>query len=147
MRLNTKMRYGTRAMLELALRHDQGPISLREVAEVQELSEKYLEALLGTLRAAGLVSSQRGPQGGYQLTRSPEAITLRDIFEALEGPEPLVPCTLDHAYCTRRAVCAAQEVWARMYEANMRVLETTTLAALALRQSELRTHTTATYTI
>jgi Rrf2 family protein len=141
------MRYGTRAMLELALRHEQGPISLREIAAVQGLSEKYLEALLSGLRAAGLVQSLRGPQGGYQLSRQPEAITLRAIFEALEGSEPLVSCTLESDSCPRRTTCAAQEVWTRLYEATMGVLESTNLADLAARQRELSAVVTATYAI
>jgi Rrf2 family protein len=147
MKLNTKMRYGTRAMLELALRYEQGAVSLREVAKEQELSEKYLESLLSSLRSAGLAQSLRGPQGGYRLTRSPETITLRKIFEALEGTEPLVPCTLDQTACARRPTCATQEVWARMYEAIMAVLESTTLADLVSRQRELQASTVTMYAI
>jgi len=147
MKLNTKMRYGTRAMLELALRHEQGAVSLREIAKEQELSEKYLEALFGALRAAGLVQSLRGPQGGYRLARPPEQITLRVIFDVLEGPEPLAPCTLDHTACSRWATCVTQDVWAKMYEASMQVLESTTLADLVSRNQERQSNTPVMYAI
>lgn len=147
MKLNTKMRYGTRALLELALHYEQGPMSLGEIARTQELSEKYLEALLGVLRSVGLVRSQRGAQGGYFLAKPPEQVTLRDIFDVLEGPDPFVECTSAHEVCPRRAACATQEVWSKMYQAAMRVLESITLADLARRQAELSRSSAEIYSI
>jgi Rrf2 family cysteine metabolism transcriptional repressor len=88
MRLNTKMRYGTRAMLELAMHYQEGTVSLSEVAASQEISEKYLEVLFASLRLAGTVRSQRGSKGGYVLAKPPEQITLREIFDILESPVP-----------------------------------------------------------
>jgi Rrf2 family cysteine metabolism transcriptional repressor len=131
MRLNTKMRYGSRALLELARHYDRGPLTLAEIARAQEISKKYLEALLASLRSAGLLRAERGPGGGYLLARPPEEITLRDVFSVLETPEPYVPCTADPAACERRDACATRRVWAEMYDASMRVLEATTLADLA----------------
>lgn len=133
MKLNTKMRYGTRALVELAMREPDAPVNVGEVAESQELSAKYLEALFGRLRAAGIVQSQRGPQGGYLLARPAEEINLREVYEALVGSEPYVPCTEDPDSCPRRASCVTQDVWARMYEASMGVLESTTVADLVDR--------------
>ena len=127
MKLNTQVRYGTRAMLELAQHYGQGPVSLVQIAQAQELSEKYLEALLSRLRSAGLLAAQRGPQGGYTLAKPPERITLRDIFDVLEGSEPYVPCTANPSTCHRSTTCITQGVWARMYRASMQVLESTTL--------------------
>ncbi len=147
MKLTTKMRYGARALLELALHYEKGPMSLRQIAERQKVSEKYLESLLGILRSTGLVQTVRGPQGGYLLARPPERITLREVFEILEGPEAYVPCTLDHTVCSRWATCATQEVWAKMYEASMRVLESTTLADLAARSLEQQSAAFPTYEI
>jgi len=146
-KLNTKMRYGSRAMVELDLYYEQGPISLREIAERQGISEKYLESLLGILRSAGLVQAVRGPQGGYLLARPPEQITLRELFEILEGREAYAPCTLDHSACQRWAACPTQEVWAKMYEASMQVLESATLADLAARNLEQRSIAAGTYEI
>jgi Rrf2 family protein len=134
MRLNTKVRYGTRALLELALRFDDGPVSVGEIAAAQGVSDKYLEALFATLRIAGLVQSVRGAQGGYRLARPPADICLREVFDALEGSEPYAPCTLDHAACQRWADCVTREVWADMYQASMQVLESTTLADLVARR-------------
>jgi Rrf2 family protein len=133
MKLNTRMRYGTRAMLELAEHYGQGPVPLGEVALSQEISAKYLEALVSSLRLAGLVRAQHGPQGGYEITRPPDQITLQEIYDVLEGAEPFVPCTGDPSTCNRQATCATRAVWAQMYQASMQVLQETTLADLMPR--------------
>ncbi len=146
MKLNTKMRYGTRAMLELALHYQEGALSLAHIAAAQEISEKYLELLFASLRTAGLVQSQRGARGGYTLARPPEQTTLRDIFDVLESPEPYVPCTVDHDSCDRWATCVTQDIWAQMYDASMQVLQSITLADLVARGAE-RCATGSTYHI
>jgi Rrf2 family protein len=137
MKLNTKMRYGTRALVELARHYQAGSLSLAEIARAEGLSEKYLESLFAALRSAGLVRSQRGSRGGYVLTRAPEDVRLREVFDVLEGSEPYVQCTSDPAACPRRDHCATRRVWVRMYDASMQVLESTTLADLAASDAEL----------
>lgn len=147
MKLSTRTRYGARAMLDLAFDYGKGPISSKEIAERQDLSQKYLENLMTSLRSAGLIRSVRGPQGGHVLACSPEQITLRAIFEALEGNGGFVECTTDPTLCGRSANCVTQEVWAKMYEAAMTVLEETTLADLVRRSGERRSNAHAMYYI
>jgi len=137
MKLSTKMRYGTRAMLELALSYKRGPINLREIAGRQQISHKYLESLIAMLRAGGLVRSVRGASGGHVLARSPDQITLREVFELLEGSEGLVHCTTNPESCEMAGLCVTQEVWAQMHGACMGVLESFTLEALAHRAEEI----------
>ena len=136
MKLSTRTRYGTRAMLYLAPSYEKGPISIKEIADHQQLSPKYLETLMATLRAAGLVRSARGAQGGHMLARPPDQITLRQIYTALEGPEKLVDCTADPQVCDRSGTCVTLEVWAQLYDACMEVLESITLEDLAHRARE-----------
>jgi Rrf2 family protein len=138
MKLGTKTRYSTRAMLDLALNYEDGTrvVSTREIAEHQEVSPKYLESLLAALRSAGLVRSVRGPQGGHGLTRHPAQINLREIYHVFEGTQGFVECTTDPEYCSRTDACATQEIWAQMYEASMDILESTTLEDLVLRARE-----------
>lgn len=136
MKLTTKMRYGTRAMLELALHQGEEPLSLREVAERQDISAKYLEQLFATLQSAGLVNAARGPRGGYALARPAEAITLRQIYDALESPDGFVACTANPQACERADQCVTQEVWARLYQTCMGILEEITLADLVARARE-----------
>jgi Rrf2 family protein len=138
MKLSTRTRYGVRSVLDLALNQESEPVSLKDIASRQQLPYKYLERMLTTLRTAGFVRSTRGPQGGYTLARPPDRITLREIFDTLEGTEGLVECTTDPQVCDRYDMCVTQEVWARMYAACMEVLESTTLEDLAQRARQKR---------
>ncbi len=130
MKLTTRFRYGTRAMLDLALHSDHTPTSLKEIAGRQNLSLKYLESLFASLQAAGLVRSVRGAQGGYQLAFPPGSITLRQLYEILEGSYPLVNCTADPKVCSRSESCVTQHVWAQMYQICTEFLESNTLKDL-----------------
>jgi Rrf2 family cysteine metabolism transcriptional repressor len=85
MKLSTRGRYGVRMMLELALHYGEGPILLKDIAERQGISEKYLWQLINPLKTTGLVNSLRGAHGGYVLAKAPEAISLKAILQILEG--------------------------------------------------------------
>ena len=136
MRLSTKARYGVRAMLSLALDYGRGPIPLKEVAQQQEISEKYLEHLMGSLRSAGLVRSVRGTHGGYLLANSPSQIRLDEVVRVLEGSIAPVECVDDASLCGRVGLCVTRDVWGEMKEAMASVLASTTLQDLVERQKE-----------
>ncbi|MHB1134674.1 MAG: RrF2 family transcriptional regulator [Chloroflexota bacterium] len=136
MRISTRTRYATRALLELALRDGEGTISLQQIAASQEISPKYLEALFSALRSAGLVQSVRGSQGGYKLARPAHLISLRDVYVVFEGDEAFVACTEKPGECHRAADCVAREVWCDLSRQTMKILQATTLAALAERTRE-----------
>ena len=86
MRLSTKGEYGVRALFDLAQHYGEGLIQSHDIADRQGISENYLNQLLIGLRKAGLITSVRGPQGGHQLARPPQAISLLDALLVLEGP-------------------------------------------------------------
>ncbi len=134
MKLSTKGRYGVAAMYDLALHYGEGPISLKSVAMRQEISEHYLEQLMGTLRKAGFVKSVRGAQGGYTLTKDPSKISVGDIIKVMEGPIAPVDCLLtddvSNAYCQRAGVCVTRGVWAKVRDSITGVLDSITLADL-----------------
>ena len=136
MKISTKGRYGVRATLELSLRYGSGPVMVREISGSQEISERYLEHILNTLRTSGLVISTRGAKGGYELARAPSKITLGDIVRALEGPLDVVSCTGDYE-CGRKAKCATFYVWKETKEVIEKVLNSITLEELAKRQRKL----------
>jgi Rrf2 family cysteine metabolism transcriptional repressor len=141
MRISTRGEYGTRAMLELALYHNQGPVTLKSIAERQGLSESYLEQLATALRKAGLIASTRGAQGGYQLARDPERITIGDIIRVLEGPISPVECAGETETagdcCGNSGHCATRLFWQKLRDGIVDVLDSTTLADLAAKEREL----------
>ncbi|HKM38757.1 MAG TPA: Rrf2 family transcriptional regulator [bacterium] len=133
MRLSTKGRYGMRAMLTLARRHGEGPVPLKEVAELESLSESYLEQLISELRKAGLVNSVRGAQGGYYLARQPSSITAGDIIRVLEGPIGPVQCVIESPgvdMCDYADSCVERLLWQRLRDSMVKVLDSITLADL-----------------
>ncbi len=137
MKLTTRARYGTRALLDIAL-HPGRPVQLKHVASRQGISKKYLEQLLAPLKQAGIVNTQRGPAGGYQLARDPTQLGLGEILRVLEGPLELVDCVRDEgSQCARAEACAARTLWARIAGAIERSLDEVTLADMMATHHEL----------
>ena len=117
-------------MIDLAESYGKGPVMMSSIAARQEVSRKYLHALLTSLKESGLVRSIRGAKGGYVLARSPEEIRVIDIFEAVEGVVAVVHCVSDPSLCNRSENCAARRMWAELSEAMYEVLRGKTLAGL-----------------
>lgn len=134
MKLSTKGRYGVMAMVDVAMNDDDGPVSLKAVAERQGLSESYLEQLAGPLRKAGLLNSVRGAQGGYTLAREAGAITVGDIIRVLEGPIAPVDCASEDEgpvqHCAHSQGCVAKSVWVKLRDSIVRALDSVSLADL-----------------
>ena len=128
MRLSTKGRYGLMAMSQLALEHGNGSITLKYIAEKQNLSESYLEQLFSTLRKDGLLNSVRGAQGGYMLSRDPSDITVGNILRALEGELGPAECAHDTVNeCTREDGCATKLVLVKIKDSIDEVIDSITL--------------------
>ena len=124
-------------MFELAKRFGDGPILMGTIAKEQELSRKYLHALLTTLKSRGLVESSRGVKGGYHLARNPSEIPLIDIVEALEGPLALVHCARDKESCARSGDCVVQGLWEELSLTLSEKLAQVTLADLLERDKSI----------
>ncbi|MCP4571134.1 MAG: Rrf2 family transcriptional regulator [bacterium] len=137
MRISTKGRYGTRAMIVLAGAYEQGRVSARQIAREQGIPLKYLEGLLCSLRAARLVQSRRGKGGGYRLTRPPAEINLSEVLAPLEDAFDIVHCTEEGDRCRRSGRCCTQEVWREIKQSIDCILCRTSLADLVRRQEEL----------
>ena len=136
MKLSTKGRYGSRAALELAVRYGTGLIMVRQIAESQNISMRYLEHILNALRASGIVKSTRGAKGGHELAKPPSKITLGEIVRSLEGPMNIVPCLGDNS-CERVSRCVMHEIWGEMKDAIDNVLDTITLEDMRIRNDQL----------
>ena len=136
MKISTKGRYALRLMVDLALSGQGQPISLKDVAQRQQLSDKYLVQIVTPLSRAGLVRSVRGAGGGYLLTRRPEEYTVGEILRPLEGDLAPVECATDAQFCERSGQCVTVELWQQIHRAVSEVVDRTTLADLVARQRE-----------
>jgi Rrf2 family protein len=137
MKVNTRVRYGLRAILRIAADHGGPPVSIATIADEQEISAKYLEQVIGPLRRAGLVRSQKGVKGGYNLARDPGEITLWDVIQALDSHPHLIECVDDPRTCTRADCCVAHSIWKRL-DAKLRDFWSGfTLADLLLESDDL----------
>lgn len=134
MKLSTRSRYGTRALLDLAQNYGEQVIPLREIARRQEISLSYLEHLVGPLVDAKLIQTIRGAKGGLRLAKAPEDIRMSEVVSLLEGPLEPAECVHSPDKCSRSDFCATRDVWGEMGRAMNEVLEQTTLADLVSRQ-------------
>ena len=134
MKLSTRARYGTRALLDLALHTKEDIVPLKDIARRQQISLAYLEQLVGPLIDAKLVASTRGSHGGLKLAKPAEDIKLSEVVNLLEGPIEPVDCLASPERCVRSATCATRDIWGDMGRAMNDVLAKTTLADLATRQ-------------
>jgi len=136
MKLSTRSRYGTRALVDIALNSSGKPVQLKDIAKRQEISTLYIEHMIMPLIAAGIVRSTRGAGGGVSLARPPEDIKLSEVISILEGSVALVECVDDPNYCPRNDFCVTIEVWRELKAAMNKVLEGKTVADLVERQKK-----------
>ena len=136
MKISTKGRYALRLMLDLAIHSEGSAVPLRDVAQRQEISDKYLEQIVTQLSRAGLVRSVRGAGGGYLLTRTPEGYTVGEILRVLEGSLAPVSCADGVGCCERADRCVTVEVWREIQAAVDGVVDNLTLADLVRRYHE-----------
>lgn len=133
MKVSTRGEYGVRAMVALAHNYGSGPMSIAAVSRSSAIPTAYLEQLIGPLRRAGLVESKRGAHGGYQLSRSPELVTVGDVYRVMEGPLAPMDCVSEDPAdqtCPLIDGCETRPVWLKMRDAIAGTLDSMTLADL-----------------
>ena len=131
MKISTKGRYAVRVMLDLAQNNNGECIKVKEIAERQGVSEKYLEQIIGVLNKAGYVKSVRGAQGGYRLVKEPGEYTVGMILRLTEGSLAPVACLeTDAEACDRVDTCETLAVWKELQNAINRVVDGVTIADL-----------------
>ncbi len=111
MKISTKGRYGLRILIDIAIHNSNSPRMIKQIAESQQISSKYVSRLILELKNAGFVKSVRGVNGGYILAKSPNAISLLDVVEAMEGEISIVDCVMNSDCCGRCSTCPARNVW------------------------------------
>ena len=139
MKVSTRTRYAFRAMLDLAMHYNTGPVLVKHIAGRQQVSANYLEQILISLKVGGLVRSVRGAGGGFTLARQPSEIRLSEIMQVMEGTTAPVGCVDDPDKYLRSPFCAVHSVWVEVKKAVNGVLESLTLQDLVERQHEKET--------
>lgn len=128
--LSTKLRYGIRALVELARRSGKKPVSLVTLSSGQDISQKYLESIFRGFQKAGITRSVRGPKGGYLLNTDPDKLTVMEIMKALEGPLDIIDCLHDTSVCGKTVRCCSRKLWGDLETCISGFLESRTLKDL-----------------
>ena len=138
MLISQKCQYALRAVFELSRRNGQGPIKVADIAKPQAIPHRFLEVILNQLKQAGFVSSQRGNEGGYFLSRPPSEITVGNVIRFVEGPIGPVDCVADNSRrdCPLYGDCVFFSMWERVREALSSVYDNTTFQDLVMQDVE-----------
>ena len=139
MKLSTKGRYGVKAMVELAINYGGAPLSIKTISKRQNISEYYLEQLFSPLRKAKLITSIRGAQGGYVLSREPKDITVAEIMYVLEGPIEIAE-SIDGVSCDNLDCCATRLLWAKIKNSIDDVMKSVTLQDIVNDYERIKTN-------
>ncbi|MDE3743717.1 RrF2 family transcriptional regulator [Maribacter polysaccharolyticus] len=133
--LSKKTKYGLKALSYLASLEDRQPVQIAEIAKQENISQKFLESILLTLRKSGLLGSKKGKGGGYYLIKEPKDILMTDVMRILEGPIALVPCVSLNFYekcedCPDEATCSVHKLMLQVRDSALTVYRHNTLADL-----------------
>ncbi|MDG1778300.1 MAG: Rrf2 family transcriptional regulator [Flavobacteriaceae bacterium] len=131
--LSSKTKYGIKAMTFMAKQESKIPVQIATIAEHENISQKYLESILLTLRKAGFLGSKKGKNGGYYLFKNPEDIRMTDVMRVLEGPIALVPCVSLNFYekcadCPDENTCAVHNLMLEVRDNTLTIFNNKSLA-------------------
>jgi Rrf2 family protein len=131
--LSKKTKYGLKALAYLGHQKDKKPVQIAEIAAHENISQKFLESILLSLRKTGFLGSKKGKGGGYYLLKNPEDILMTDVMRVLEGPISMVPCVSLNFYetcndCPDEAACSVHKLMLKVRDANLSVYRENTLA-------------------
>ncbi len=130
--LSKKTKYGLKALSYLASKEENTPVQIAEIAEEENISQKFLESILLTLRKSGFLNSKKGKGGGYYLAKKPVDILMADIMRVLEGPIAMVPCVSLNFYekcddCPDENTCTVNRLMLQVRDSALRVYRNNTL--------------------
>ena len=131
LRLSKKADYALIAMKHLALRSDQAAASAREIAEQYDIPVELMAKVLQRLARQGLLASHQGTRGGYQLSRSPSAISIADVIQAVDGPLTVTACSTEEENCDQYSKCSVRDPLWKIKERILKSLQTCSISELA----------------
>ncbi|RMA57212.1 RrF2 family transcriptional regulator [Ulvibacter antarcticus] len=140
--LSRKTKYGLKALSYLARNQDDAPVQISVISNAENISLKFLESILLTLKKAGFLGSKKGKGGGYYLLREAEKISIASVYRVLEGPIALVPCVSLNFYekcddCPDEDLCSVHNLMIDVRDSNLKILENTTLSDLIKDHEEV----------
>ena len=135
--LSKKTKYGIKALTYLARQENKTPVQIATISKSENISLKFLESILLTLRKTGFLGSRKGKGGGYYLLKDPKDIQMTSVMRALEGPIAMVPCVSLNFYekcddCPDENLCAVHKLMIEVRDSTLEIFKNTTLADLAL---------------
>ena len=130
--LSKKTKYGLKALTYIARKGNNEPVQIGEIAKNEQISQKFLESILLTLRKSGFLGSKKGKHGGYYLIKEPSEILMTDVMRVLEGPIALVPCVSLNFYekcidCPDEATCSVHKLMVQVRDSTLNVFKNNTL--------------------
>jgi Rrf2 family protein len=131
MKINTKIRYGMRAMIDIAKAENPGGVLQKDIAINQSISVKYLDPIIASLKAKGLIANSKGKGSGYRLTRPADKITILDIYTAFE-PISILDCIDNAEFCSRSCDCCSRDYWTEFRGDIIKLLSKKNLAQVIL---------------
>ncbi|WP_179339759.1 RrF2 family transcriptional regulator [Winogradskyella ludwigii] len=134
--LSKKTKYGIKALVHLARQNDREPVQISTISKSENISQKFLESILLTLRKNGMLGSKKGKGGGYYLLKDPKEIPMTTVMRLLEGPIAMVPCVSLNFYekcadCPDENICAVNKLMLKVRDNTLEIFRNTTLADLS----------------
>ncbi|WP_299128050.1 Rrf2 family transcriptional regulator [uncultured Winogradskyella sp.] len=134
--LSKKTKYGIKALVYLAKQEDRHPVQISDISKSENISRKFLESILLTLRKNGILGSKKGKKGGYYLLKEPNEIPMTSVMRLLEGPIAMVPCVSLNFYekcddCPDENTCAVHTIMLKVRDQTLNIFRNTTLADLS----------------
>lgn len=135
--LSKKTKYGIKALVYLARQENRNPVQISVISKSENISRKFLESILLTLRKDGILGSKKGKTGGYYLLKDPKEIPMTSVMRLLEGPIAMVPCVSLNFYekcddCPNENACAVHNVMLKVRDNTLEIFRNTTLADLSI---------------
>lgn len=136
--LSRKTKYGLKALTFLAKREENEPVQISVIADSENISQKFLESILLSLRKAGFLGSKKGKGGGYYLLKEADEIPVAEIYRILEGPIAMVPCVSLNFYekcddCPDESVCSVHKLMIQVRDNTLKIFENTTLEDIIIK--------------
>jgi Rrf2 family protein len=138
MKINSKVRYGLRTLIELGLHEEKAGMFQKDIAQNQQLSEKYLDPIIAALKTTGLITNLSGKKSGYILAKPASEISIYDIYRSFEPELSIIHCLNKPVTCFNSRICVANEYWMGLNDVMTNYLKKTTLQDIVIKHIKIK---------